>query len=239
MHRVGGASPCPFPRPTAGSGGGAASPPASPGDGAWFGKIFVSHKNKTSARPFPHDRAGAGVPQAAWEGVRAQEQVAARQLSLRPPRLAGLPTRPRAGACVSDGGGGGRGHPGLPRGPRGDGPGCSETPAHPPSGYCLSFGQVESKGNQNGKTKNTKVRSRSRRCERARGRAPTPHPPQPRSPQPGRAGGQTRIAYVRSLPLTRHLLFTAGRQSRPPPRGRGAWGGRAGSQGVARAALGP
>lgn len=115
MHRVGGASPCPFPRPTAGSGGGAASPPASPGGGAWFGKIFVSHKNKTSARPFPHDRAGAGVPQAAWEGVRAQEQVAARQLSLRPPRLAGLPTRPRAGACVSDGGGGGRGRPGLPR----------------------------------------------------------------------------------------------------------------------------
>lgn len=199
MHRVGGASPCPFPRPTAGSGGGAASPPASPGGGAWFGKIFVSHKNKTSARPFPHDRAGAGVPQAAWEGVRAQEQVAARQLSLRPARLAGLPTRPRAGACVSDGGGGGRGHPGLPRGPRGDGPGCSETPAHPPSGYCLSFGQVESKGNQNGKTKNTKVRSRSRRCERARGRAPHPHPA---APQPA--------ARSQAARADRHVLHMSG-----------------------------
>lgn len=69
---------------------------------------------------------------------------------------------------------------------------------------------------------NTKVRSRSRR-DVASGRGAG------RPSRSAAVGGQTRIAYVRSLPLTRHLLFTAGRQSRPPPRGRGVWGRRAGS----------
>lgn len=203
-----------------------------------FGKIFVSHQNKTSARPLPQDRAGAG------EGAQAQEQVTAR-LSLRAPRLAGLRTRLRARACVSDGGGGWRGRPVLPRGPRswggGDSPGCSETPAHPPSGYCLSFGQVESKGNQNGKTRNTTVRSRSRRrAARPRGRTdtycicqvfasyrtPAVHcwktepPPTQRAQGLGQAGGVAGRGAGRHSTLSQGVTSRRGRLRRGRGRGR-------------------
>lgn len=183
-----------------------------------FGKIFVSHQNKTSARPLPQDRAGAG------EGAQAQEQVTAR-LSLRAPRLAGLRTRLRARACVSDGGGGWRGRPVLPRGPRSWGEATAQAAQRPLPTPHLAIVLALVKW----KAKETRMeRQGTRRSGQGRDDA-----------QPGRAGGQTRIAYVRSLPLTGHLLFAAGRQSRPPPRGRRAWGRRAGSQGVARGGTRP
>lgn len=204
----------PSPDPRWGQAGGAASPPASPG-AVWEDLCFTPEQNLRT--PPPPDRAGAG------EGAQAQEQVTAR-FSLRAPRLAGLPTRLRARACVSDGGGW-RGRPVLPRGPRSWGEATAQAAQRPLPTPHLAIVLALVKW----KAKETRMeRQGTRRSGQGRDDA-----------QPGRAGGQTRIAYVRSLPLTGHLLFAAGRQSRPPPRGRRAWGRRAGSQGVARGGTRP
>lgn len=183
-----------------------------------FGKIFVSHQNKTSARPLPQTELGRGR--------------APRPRSRSPP---GSRSAPRGWLGCARGSGPGRAC--LTAAAAGEAarysPGAREAGGEataqaarrplPTPHLAIVLALVK------WKAKETRMeRQGTRRSGQGRDDA-----------QPGRAGGQTRIAYVRSLPLTGHLLFAAGRQSRPPPRGRRAWGRRAGSQGVARGGTRP
>lgn len=209
----------PSPDPRRGQAGGAASPPASPGGG--LGRSLFHPRTKPPHAPSPKTELGRG----AWEGVRAQEQVAT-WLSLQP---LGCPQGSGPGHACLMAAAAAEAAPDSP-GAReaeggGDGPGCSETPAHPSSGYCLSFGQLESRGNQNGKTEHEgQVKVETRRCERARGRAPLPQ----------RRSGRTDTYCICQVFASYPTLAVHGWKTELPPTQRARGLGQAGG-----VALGP
>lgn len=211
------------PDPRRGQAGGAASPPASPGGG--LGRSLFHPRTKPPHAPSPKTELGRGARQAAWEGVRAQEQVAT-WLSLQP---LGCPQGSGPGHACLMAAAAAEAAPDSP-GAReaeggGDGPGCSETPAHPSSGYCLSFGQLESRGNQNGKTEHEgQVKVETRRCERARGRAPLPQ----------RRSGRTDTYCICQVFASYPTPAVHGWKTEPPPTQRARGLGQAGG-----VALGP
>lgn len=213
----------PSPDPRRGQAGGAASPPASPGGG--LGRSLFHPRTKPPHAPSPKTELGRGARQAAWEGVRAQEQVAT-WLSLQP---LGCPQGSGPGHACLMAAAAAEAAPDSP-GAReaeggGDGPGCSETPAHPSSGYCLSFGQLESRGNQNGKTEHEgQVKVETRRCERARGRAPLPQ----------RRSGRTDTYCICQVFASYPTPAVHGWKTEPPPTQRARGLGQAGG-----VALGP